>query len=786
MPLNKYIKVTIDGQQMDLDATEKVPVAISYKLEDGEDFQKKKSSEAFDVKFPASVNNDKVGNTFHNPGVEDLSPGQSFRGNQSAVIEANGYELLVGKAFLKSATHDSKPIDYTYNFYGNNADWMIDLKESTLFDFLQGLNFPFTKQGIIDSWQYDGRSESLPYVFAPVRYGEPMADGYRNLVEEPPPLVKDYNMTPEYMRPSLSKYWIIYWGFKSLGYRVSSQFLDTDYFRRQLMPWTWGNFLFSEGTRLNNLDFLAKSTAPNGVWNDDFTGIVDLNVSNDSYNGGFDNNNTYEYDVPNKLMKWTYPYAFNYGVLEATFHLQVNVDATAVANSDVYFAVQYFKNGVRVISHDDLGNGTTLVDLNAPAVGRRDFQGIADDFFTILVAPGDVISAKFYLHTFDSDAGRANISAEVIGFELDYFRIPLNGTIDFQNYSGLKKFKFLDFLRGILDEFNISIQTDSINKVVVMEPTHANSLTNDMTATEGGYFNGNYIDWEHKQDLSKVSTMELYSDYERELTIKYKEDNNDGILKVVQDRFLNTIAAGKYVFPDRFKAGKREIENRFFSPVMHYEVDQWRGLGSDDTASPQMICLVPENISNTSKSESQNTFAPKSAYYKGIVTDVGFVFDNEKLDYFPFMFAVNYKPGGENDPVLSYSDERIGKYPASKLGRGLLRRFYLPRLAIMRNGQYYTTPFRLNNLDVTNWFHREYIICRGQRWMLMEINGYKPLLEQSTQCELRKWVPVSKQDSDAVYPSSDNVLEVTTVTGSFDIKYSPLKCLASDIPTPTV
>jgi hypothetical protein len=781
MPLSKYLKVTIDGQEMDLEATEKVPVAISYKLEDTEDFQKKKSSEAFDVKFPATPKNDLVGNTFHNPAVEDMSPGESFKGNKPAVIEANGYELLVGKAFLRRATHDSQPIDYTFNFYGNNADWMIDLKEATLFDFLKQINFAFTKQVIIDSWGYNGRAEALPFVFAPVRYGEQMAEGPAD-PDTDPTLIKDYNMKPEYMKPAISKYWLLYWGFKSLGYRISSQFFDTDYFRRQVMPWTWGNFLYSEGTRLNNIDFLAKSTEP-VYFSGGTTMFWDLKVSNDSSNGGFDNNNTYTYDAGTKLMTWTYPYAFNYGVLEATFHLAISVDATVAGNSDVELRIQYFKNGVRVTSHDDNGNGTELVNISAGSPGRSDFVGIVDDFLSILVSPGDIITAKFYLHTFDSGLGRANIKGEVIAFELDYFRVPLNGTIDFQNYAGLKKYKFLDYLRGIVDEFNLSIQTDPINKVVVMEPTHPYAVGNDLSVTAGGYFNGNHIDWDGKQDLSKVSAMDLFSDYDREVMFTYKEDSNDGILKVIQDRNLNRLGAGKYVFPDRFKAGQKAIENRFFSPVMHYEVDQWRGLGSDDTASPQMICMIPENISNTSRSESGNTFTPKSAYYKGLVNDVGWVFDGDKQEDFPFMFAVNYKPGGENDPVLSYSDERIGKYPFAAIGKGLLRRFYLQRLAIMRNGQYYTTSFRLNNLDVTNWFHREHIVCRGQKWELVAISNYKPLLEESTECNLRRWAPITQGDSINTFPSADNLLEITEVLGTYDIKYAPLKALSSDIPT---
>jgi hypothetical protein len=204
--------------------------------------------------------------------------------------------------------------------------------------------------------------------------------------------------------------------------------------------------------------------------------------------------------------------------------------------------------------------------------------------------------------------------------------------------------------------------------------------------------------------------------------------------------------------------------------------------------APQMVCLVPENISNTSKEEAQNTFEPKSAYYKGLTSGMGWIFDGDEQTDFPYMFAVNYKPGGEDDPVLSYSDERIGPVEGSSSGssfvvaKGLLRRFYHQRLAIMRNGQYYNTSFKLNNIDITNWLHREHILCRGQRWELVEIRSYRPLLEQTTQCFLRKWSPVIQADADNTYPSEDEVLDTGTPTNSFDLQYNQLKCLSTDIP----
>lgn len=141
-----------------------------------------------------------------------------------------------------------------------------------------------------------------------------------------------------------------------------------------------------------------------------------------------------------------------------------------------------------------------------------------------------------------------------------------------------------------------------------------------MSMKQKGYFNGNVIDWTKKEDTSEESDLEIYDDNSREFVFKFKDDSNDGALKIIQDRYKITLASWKYVFAERFKAEKKEFENRFYSPTMHYLVDDFAGI---TTEVPQMICLVPENISNTSSGEAENTFLPKSAYYKGRVSGVG-------------------------------------------------------------------------------------------------------------------------------------------------------------------
>lgn len=765
------LEINIGDRQIIVTDPETIPISIDYSLEDVEDFQQKKSSQALNITVPATLINQQAANSLQNPTVLDLSEGSVFRNPQRANIIAKGQEVFTGKALLQEATHTDKPEDYIWNLFGDNADWMMDLADSTFFDFLNHIAFAYDKTEIVNSWQFDGTNESLPYVFAPIRYREPM--GVRGTSGK----YDDKNMLVGYMKPSLSKYWIIYWAFKSIGYRVSSEFFDTDFFRRQTMPWTWGNFLYSDGTRLDNLLFLAKAYEAFTI-DSDFDGYGDYMVRNDFENGAFDNNNVYTYDGVLREMQWTYLPQFNYGLLEAHFHVAISVDVKVTREGESTMWVNWYKrNASGFVS---LG-ADVVFDITAPLIGNRTVIDFLHIYRAIDVNPGDMIIAKIGIHNnkFHQTAifpGEARITASIDTFELEYFRVVPGSTIDFKNFLSLKKYKILDYLRGIVDEFNLSIKTDVINKIVLMEPTHPYVLPGE-TNQRPGFFNNDFIDWSQKMDVSKKGSMRLFNDHEKELFFKYKNDTGDGIQKKIQDRYTITLAQGKYTLPERFKAGKKQYENRFFSATMHFEVAQWKDITG---TTPQMICMIPENVSNTSNAESENTFLPKSCYYKGIVPGLGWVFDGEERTAFPMMFAVNYMPGGENDPVLSYSDERIGPEATGTVAHGLLKLFFWQRLANIRNGQWHTSYFKLNNTDVSKPWHREFKTYLNQKWELIDINGFQPMRDETTKCVLRKWSPVLRIDNDNTYPSEDSVLN-NIQSNSLDIKYSPLKCLFSDI-----
>lgn len=765
----KSLQIYLDNQELDYDISSgEFPVTIDYSFEDTTDFQRKKGSEALDIDLPGTLKNQRVLKSFGHTSIIDIT-GES-KNIKPFKIVAFGDEIFAGKAIPKSAKkQNGKVKSLKVNAFGGNSDWIIALNETTLYDLLKHIKLDFTKTNIVNSWNYDGRNENLPFVFAPAKYALPLDFENGN----------DRNYSMENMKPSISPYWIIYWGLKSIGYSIKSSFFDSNYFRRLVMPWTWGAFLTSEGTKYDIHKVEAKSEGTYRI-EGDLGQEIDLRVTDELA----DNNSTIaggDYSYTGTRMRWKYNTP-HFGLLKVRFGIDVSYDTKVDMGSYFDIYVNWFKNGVHV-------KETQISHCKAPALGSRTAQDLIYEWCDFEIIGDDVIECSIYVSAKETNTAtvcRSNMS--VNSFKVEFFKIPEGGTVDFDNYLGLQKYKFLDLFKGIIDTFNLTLSTDNNQKLILIEPTHAYSLTNDLSQKySDGYFSGNTLNWTKIEDEEKESEITLFSDTSREYTFKFKDDSSDGALKIIQDRNKTILGSSKYVFAERFK-DKTEFENRFFSPTMHYSCNDFGGITG---INPQMVCIVPENISNTSSGEAQNTFEPKLCYYKGRTSGVGgWRFKDQKGNVdtyqdFPFMFAVNYQKGGENDPCLSYSDERIGDSETSPIAFGLMKRFYLQRLAIMNHGVWNNTNFKLNNGNISNWFHREHIVTNGIRWEIINIKSYNPLNDDSTQVTLRQWFPVSPRDMEYSFPSLQSVKTgkiTTSSNASFDMPYNQLICLYGDIP----
>lgn len=776
-----YVYLEIAGIRADFDPTGQVP-SVNYALEDEDDFETKKAAESLDVELPGTVTNDQIHNSMHDPSVVDNTPGQQFEGFKPCRYIAGGEEILIGKYLqLSVKKRNLRPQSYKGKIYGLNGDWVIDIKEKTLLDFINPNPHIYNEATIRASWLFDGRNINLDYVYAPARYRLPFGSG-GDLGSDG--IADDNNCLINDMRPALSIYWILFRGFKSLGYRIVSTFMDLDYYRRSVLPWTWGAFDFVDSSRWEGLKFLAiqNSDPEDPPYHDEdwwynhnasFTGYPDLNMTVDPVErpGAFDNNGLFSYTGPGgsieNLMVWSYPATgpLVLGNVRVGFSITVSFKYFLNSDSGAQAHVFWYKNGVEV-------SNEPIFVKEAPALGTRTALDFRELFFEFDIEPGDYIGCRI-LVIVDKDLGAAQVALYAEQFQLDYVRLDDGSTVDLKgNYPKFKNYKWLDLLRGEIDTFDLSIQTDPVRKEVYIEPTHAYKIDG---VVYPGYFNRKQLDWTMKVDHSADADLELFSDYEREMVFSFIDDPNDGGLKKIQERNQAVIGSSKYLLPARFKTDKKEKTNRFYSPLMHREHDAFKMVTG---ISPQLPCIVPENIANTSNPESENTYNPKRAYYKGLVTGVGgWRFNGYDEPTLPFMFAVNYKAGGEDDPVLSYADQEI----SGQIGEGLMKKFFLQRMAIIRYGRRYNEIYlRLENADVANFLHRESIIIDNLEYILTSIVNFNPIKDESTGCRMWLFTPKSQADLDASYPSITS-LQSGDLADSFDVKYWPHLLLTSDI-----
>lgn len=425
--------------------------------------------------------------------------------------------------------------------------------------------------------------------------------------------------------------------------------------------------------------------------------------------------------------------------------------------------------------------------------------------------------------------------------QLTGIQLQLGGPVNFQWYDAFRNYRFSDMLNGLVDMFNLQIKSDPLAQSVTIEPRDGTFIpdydingnyTSDIRLT--GFIDTSKVyDWTNKLDLTKGVEVENFAHTERQLDFMLKPDGADGGAAIYTARYKglnpNNItkyklqnlnvengliaavpAASRYMLPDIYAKGNKQQSNRFFSPCMHYKVSQWKALGGNTMwPAPQLLSIFPVNINDSSASAVTQVFEPKIAFYKGLQDPAGFggwnwIGDPNGLGvdvptyappvsynfHMPYLFSVNYNSyaglivgAGDTDPVLSYSDQLV--YDTSgtpTIASGLMRRFFLKKLAIMRNGQIVNANMRLNLYDVTNWLHREAIRIDQNLYYIIGISGYKPLSDESCEVKLWKVVYPEQVDLDNSYPSATSILTNPLILSSFDLKYAQLLLLATDIP----
>jgi hypothetical protein len=225
--------------KLDIEQTTDFPLAITYSIKDVQDPESSKGSYSKTFSIPATkLNNTTLKNLYS----DSLYQAFQYVEEYTAQIYVDGLVVLEGKFNIKGTTYNNIPQSYECVVFGENYKWVNALSELNLCDinFNAGGFFganptivSYNKTSIENTWQFNQAGEIIGGVGTHIVY--PLVNtgrwNYQNQNG-------DAVVTPSDMMPSFYIYNIIKCIFAEQGYTITSDFFETEYFKRltSLLP----------------------------------------------------------------------------------------------------------------------------------------------------------------------------------------------------------------------------------------------------------------------------------------------------------------------------------------------------------------------------------------------------------------------------------------------------------------------------------------------------------------------------------------------------------------------
>jgi hypothetical protein len=713
MANKKYIKIVVDGQEVDL--PDELPnIELSFSLQDSiGTAQGARSTRSLNL--PATKQNDTIFGRWWAVGESNLTSAEFKKSS----IEVNGLPILNGQAQLKEVStkgvrYERQGKQYKVAFFGDNADWFLQLKDKCLGLDLDWSSEIHTLGTVLISTRYNADPALVNYCYTIVKWQD-WTGGTGDRVDV-------LQSTPAlFIKAMLDKI------FNSVGYTLSSAFMSTTVFARYIMLTP----LVDKYPQAYSEDYLnvratktTTSTLPgSGIAN--FTG---LDYDNQTFAPNIGPNPylasvlTSVFIPPGGAVPTSRYTAPEYGFYE--FRMSVIVSGIVGASSFGFGPLSLspaFPSSTtdNVYSVTALDNGKRFT---YSVVGELNGGDVVEFFFG-----GDAFAV------FDVIGG----TLEVIGESV----IRDGSRIDFQYL--LRDWKITDFLKGLTEAFNLMWQTDTATGVITVEPKDSHLLTNRAASTTTfvqGFHQDTTTDTTPKLDFEKDGRVFAVNDTSETQKFKWKSDNGDPTQEFINENEEVEVYAAEYGLPlNRFKQATEERENSFFAATLHLFDRQVTAASS--TIVVQVPLIWSDNyLENNTSDEPNYNVEPRLLWFGGqrsggdldgtIKTSAGGI-DSEVI--MPAAFFVNYNDDTGLDVSLSFSEETVLN---NVLVPGMLQRYHLRDMARLRAGKRRNEWVYYNELDILSLNFRPKILINGDPHLLQEVQGYSPIIDRSTKLVL--------------------------------------------------
>ena len=798
------------------------PLAMTFQISDFKDITSTSGDYSKTFKFPATKNNNNILKHLYIPNINNAN--NVTERKPCRIISGGMYTQLGLIRITGVGGYGKVPSSYSGVFYGNNLTWASDLGDSYMNQLdwgTDGEDLTYNKDSIVATWQDVDCNASNSHIVYPITsYGQYNAEGDTRTIQlldtkygtgtttctsclgyygyhdsglsyETPLPVPDWRPAV-FVKNTLDKL------FGSVGYKISSTFMDTAEFKKNV--WLLPNFKY------NNPDYRMTLLS----YGNKFTGEGLI----DSFTASTVGTNNYNYTT-------FYP---NLNKADADFVLNTNTDNTgwdsSLGSSGGIFTAQEYGN--YTINANNFGlyfdnwfnspNSTTTVDyvklsIQVQTVGQSASSswvnissvqslGFSLQFgnassqtgsipltipeFSQFLNKGDKLRLKVMakmktngyvvstvdFHLFGSSTPTSATTSDDSNGQYNIAIDPNN--VEYGQTYNLKDvmnpdYKQIDFIKGIAHAYNLQMTTDESTKTVYIEP-----------------FDGFYkpyneaIDWTSKLSRADETTDKwIENDLKRSLVFKYKSDSADGKVKHRGERFFDGVEDEypyRETLPDTFEKGDSTFENPFFAGTYNAKDNDTTAVPNVDTA--YSACLWTDVVSSNDAGRPNkgfdflprllywNKYSPATSQYndkRAVVQTwsiaTNFITANASVPnvlsgIYPQATMINRD--STTSPILSYGnvwvrdyDDATGVYTSYQTGKGLYDTYYKNMVEMLkRSPRLRTVSIDLKVSDIINLDFRKLVYIDGVYWRINRVVDYMPNNNSTTKVELIEWFQI--------------------------------------------
>jgi hypothetical protein len=444
--------------------------------------------------------------------------------------------------------------------------------------------------------------------------------------------------------PDYYMYDVIREAYKSIGYKVQSDWLEQAEIKKIVTPFFGKNFKRTQadldansvtadiqgglinvefGSKPSLLDYQSPYLAVDSSYTfpNTLLGELDWNV--------LIGNTVANLDVTNGI--YTAPYTGYYdvgGIYESYLTYDSSISGYP-SGSTLGFNCEYWvrRNGTNTYTYlgQNAFNPTTTTSGGLTTLTRIDAPLLP----SLFLAAGETIEISFRYRISNAPLMDFKVGHNKAEFKVKLLDILISGeTFNWATVSD-DKVSLLKYVTDVAKVHNLYFRTNVTTRTVYIEPR--DDFYNALSTA---------VDWTDRIYQSRQYELKYNSSfYKRNQFYGYAKDSNDKFAEAKTKEFVEELMATTHNYPDKFDEGTTELRTEFISPTLSYE----------DEFGVVTAHMVEDESGSASRTAN---FNPRLLYYNydtqlsvDLSTDTSWTFEGVNYNSIPYVLPYDYYQG---------------------------------------------------------------------------------------------------------------------------------------------